>query len=269
MKIIALMSVYNEEKYIAHVLRHCIQQGLFVYLINNSSTDRTEEIARQFAGKGILTIETLPRPDGFDLPAILKRETELAATLDGDWFIHLDADEFLVSGHADLSLHDAFADADRRGFNAIHFMEYVFVPTQEQPNHEHDQFLQTMRWYYPFLPRSPHRLIAWKRQPQPVDLVSSGGHAVAFPLRRIYPRWLAMKHYVCLSHEHACRKWVDLKFSTEMEARGWSANRRNLTRESIVFPPEKKLREYRGDAELDPSFPEKSHIIFKVAAQQD
>lgn len=263
MKIIALMSVFNEERYIASVLRHSIEQGLLVYLINNSSTDRTEEIARTYLGRGLVGIETLPRPDGFDLPAILQRETELAFTLDGDWFVHLDADEFLVSGHAGLSLRDIFRDADRRGFNAIHFMEYVFVPTREHPTHEHDRFLETMRWYYPFLPRTPHRLIAWKRQRQPVDLVTGAGHAVAFPGLRTYPRWPAMKHYVALSHEHACHKWVAQTFSPSMQARGWSTQRRALTPDQIGLPSEKDLREYRGDADLDPSFPRAAHLLFR------
>lgn len=269
MKIVALITAYNEELYIEQALRHCAQQGISVYLINNNSTDRTETIAKAFLGKGLIGMETLPRPNGFDLPTILQRETELAATLDGDWFIHLDADEFLVSNHSQLTLCDAFEDADRRGFNAIHFMEYVFVPTAEHPHHEHPSFLETMRWYYPFLPRVPHRLIAWKKQPHAVDLLSSGGHVVAFEGMRIYPRWLAIKHYMFLSLDHALRKWGQMTFSPDMIRRGWGARRRQVNKDTLVLPPENELRVFSGDWALNPSFPERTHKVFRPSGMPE
>ncbi|MCB0258271.1 MAG: glycosyltransferase family 2 protein, partial [Calditrichaeota bacterium] len=61
MKIIALMSVYNEELYLRRCLSHLREQGIAVYLIDNGSTDRTREIAETFLGNGVIGIETLPR----------------------------------------------------------------------------------------------------------------------------------------------------------------------------------------------------------------
>lgn len=264
MKIVLLVTVYNEERHIKNFLAHHERQGLWVYLLDNESTDRTATCAQEFYGRNLLHIETLPRPHGFDLETILGREEELATELDADWFVHVDADEFLVSGQRDLSLLDAFRQADRLGFNVVHFMEYVFVPTREHPDHENGNYLETMRWYYPFLPRYPHRRIAWKRQKTPVDLVSSGGHAVNFPGLRMYPRWLAMKHYIALSHAHACTKWVRMDFNPRMMKRGWGVERSKLTPESIVFPSENILRLFTGDATLNPDRPEKKHLIFAL-----
>jgi glycosyltransferase involved in cell wall biosynthesis len=262
-KIVALTTVYNERRVITAFLHHCAAQNIHVYLTDNSSTDNTVELARPFLGRHLIAIDTLPRPNGFDLPAILQHHTELAAVLDADWFVHLDADELLVSGHGHLSLHDAFEQADRLGFNAIHFMEYVFVPTQQTPEHTSEHFVQTMRWYYPFLPRIPHRLIAWKKQRHPVDLLSTGGHAVSFEGLRVYPRWLAMKHYICLNLEHALEKWGHMTFSPEMIRRGWGVRRCRITANSIAWPSEENLRTWISDDGLDPSFPEKSHRIFR------
>ena len=121
-------------------------------------------------------------------------------------------------------------------------MEYTFVPTRERPEHEHEAFQETMRWYYPFLPRYPHRLNLWRRQPGPVDLVSSGGHCVRFPGVRMYPLAFPMRHYLFLSRRHAVEKYVERGYDPRELARGWHRARSRLRPEAVRLLPQAALR---------------------------
>lgn len=206
MRILALLAVYNEERYLAACLEHLFRHGLLAYLIDNDSTDQTRAIAERYLGQGLVGIETMPRRGVHALRVKLERKAQLATELDGDWFIHMDADEFRLPPRADLTLAQALEQVDAQGYNAVNFSEFVFIPTLEAPDHDHPNFQQTMRWYYPFEPRSPARLNAWKRQPAPVDLSTHGGHQVVFPDVRPHPTPFRMRHYHFLSVPHAASK---------------------------------------------------------------
>src|SRR5262245_28385011 len=162
MRVIALLATYNEERFIANCLEHLIGQGVDAYLMDNDSTDRTVAIARRYLRRGLVEVERLPRDGVFRVTAQLKRKEELAATLEADWFVHCDADEIRASAHPGQTLAEALAEVDAQGYNAVNFQEYTFTPTQEAPDHDHPNYRRTMRWYYPFSPRFPHRLNAWK-----------------------------------------------------------------------------------------------------------
>ncbi len=170
MRIVAILATFNEARFIAGCDQHLRDQGVDVYLIDNESTDDTVALAERYLGAGVIGIESMPRAGASDLQARLKRKEELAQRLDADWLMHVDADEFHVVPAPRRSLAQAFAEADEGGFNAVNFIEYTFIPTREHPDHDHPQFAQTMRHYYPFLPSFPHRLNAWKRQEQRVEL---------------------------------------------------------------------------------------------------
>jgi glycosyltransferase involved in cell wall biosynthesis len=259
---IALLATFNEERFIRPCLEHLFSQGLLVYLLDNSSTDRTVKIARAFLGRGLIGIEDLPRDGLYRWTEILRRKEELAAELDGDWFVHVDADEFRLPPAGYATLAEAFAAIDRAGFNAVDFYEFTFVPTLEEPDHDHDRFLETMRWYYPFSPRRPNQLNAWKSQDRPVDLASGAGHRVEFPGLRPYPSPFPMRHYLFLSVEHAIRKYVERRYDpSELEA-GWHRARAALRAEDITLLPQVDLRLYRSDEELDASEPFTHHPVF-------
>ena len=126
--------------------------------------------------------------------------------LDGDWFMHVDADEIRLPPPGAATIAEALTAVEAAGFNAVNFLEFTFVPTIEHPEHDHPEFQETMRWYYPFLPSFPHRLNLWKRQPERVQLVPAGGHRVAFTGLRRFPTSFPMRHYLYLSREHAIEK---------------------------------------------------------------
>jgi hypothetical protein len=63
-------------------------------------------------------METMPRRGIHSLRAELLRNEELALALDGDWFIHMDADEFRLSPWPGLNLAQALEPVDRAGYNS-------------------------------------------------------------------------------------------------------------------------------------------------------
>ena len=255
MRIVALLATYNEARFISSCLEHLCRQDVEVYLIDNDSTDQTVEIARRYLNRGLIGIEILPRAGVFNLRRQLERKEQLCAALDADWFMHVDADEIHVPPDSGRTLAQAFAEVEARGYNAVNFFEFTFLPTQEAPDHDHPDFLRTMRWYYPCLPFSPHRLNAWKRQPGPVELAWSGGHEVRFPGLRTYPEPFRMRHYLFLSVPHAISKYVNKRFEPAEVQSGWHEWRATLKPEIIRLPAQAALRTYRSDDQLDASDP--------------
>jgi glycosyltransferase involved in cell wall biosynthesis len=262
MRVIAVLATYNEDLCIAGCLEHLFRHGVEVHLIDNCSTDRTVAIAERYLRKGLIDIETYPRPDGYSWRPILERKEQIAASLDADWVMHVDADEIHLPPHTDQTLVQAFADAEAQGYNAVNFLEFTFIPTREAPDHEHPDFQKTMRFYYPFAPSFPYLMRAWRQQPAPPELAWSGGHLVRFPGLSLSPVIFPMRHYLFLSVPHAIRKYVNRRYDpTELEA-GWHGWRAKLQSADLLqLPPSAELRPYRGDGNLDPSEPRSRHYL--------
>lgn len=268
MRVIALLASFNEERFIAGCLEHLFRQGIEAYLIDNRSTDQTVAIARQYLNQGLIGIETLPRAGVFSLCQQLERKEQLAATLESDWFMHVDPDEIRLPPASASTLAEALADMDAQGYNAVNFFEFTFIPTREAPDHDHPDFQQTMRWYYPFLPAFSHQLKAWKRQPGPVELAWSGGHQVRFPGLRMSPESFPMRHYLFLNVSHAVRKYVNKRYDPREVETGWHGWRARLRPEMIKLPAQAEMHTYRSDDQLDPSNPRKQHYLEEVWALQ-
>lgn len=261
MRVVALLATHNERRFIELCLRHLREQGVDVYLIDNDSTDETVEIAERFLGRGVVGIERLPRDDGvFSLRTQLRRKEELTRELDADWFIHLDTDEMRLPPPGYRTLAEAIRHVDRQGFNAVNFLELSFIPTREEPDHDHPDFQRTLRTYYPLLPQFPHHLKAWKATAD-VELEWKGGHLVRFPGLRMYPQSFLMKHYLCLSVQHAVEKYVNRRFSPEEVRSGWHRWRDQLSEEEIRLPGGAEVRTARPGRPLDTSNPSKHHYF--------
>jgi hypothetical protein len=262
---IAIIAAHNEERLIGACIDHLVEQGIEAYLIDNESSDDTVAVAERYLARGLVGIETLARNGMFSLRAQLRRKELLASELEADWFIHQDVDEFRVSRRRG-TLAEELAEADRRGFNAMNFLEFTFIPTRESAHHDHPHFRETMRWYYPFLPDFPHRLSAWKRQEDLVQLAWSGGHRVRFPGLRMAPRSLAMRHYLCLGPSHIERKYGERRYDPAELADGWHRWRVAQSPGRLRFPSERDLRPYVSDQRLDASSPRTSHLLGNRAA---
>jgi hypothetical protein len=262
-RVIALLATHDEERFVGNCIEHLVRQGLDVYVIDNESTDGTREIVDRHVGTGVVGVETFPRHGVYSWRPLLERKEELAATLDADWFVHVDADEIRLPPRGHRTVADALAAVERAGANAVNFAEFTFVPTAEHPDHDHPRYAETMRWYYPFRTAGIERLNAWRRQEAPVDLASSGGHRVSFPGLRMHPEPFPMKHYLFLSARHAARKYLDRVYDPEEVARGWHVRRSELGPDDIALLPESELRTYTSDDHLDPTSPRLEHPVFR------
>lgn len=262
MRTIALLATYNEERFIVPCLEHLRDQGIETYLIDNESTDSTVRLASRFLRHGLIGIESFPRLGAYRWRGILERKEQLAAELPADWFMHLDADEIRLPPRSGMTLAAALEEADRSGYNAVNFLELTFVPTRQAPDHDHPDYLRTMRWYYPHQPAFPNQLKAWKKPAEPVELAWSGGHLARFRGLRMYPVSFPMRHYLFLSVEHAVRKYVQRTYDAEELALGWHRARSRLRREDVVLQDEAELRLYLTDDLLDSSNPLQRHPLF-------
>lgn len=261
MRAVALIASYNERRFIGPCLAHLNRHGIKAYLIDNGSTDRTVEIAEGWLGENLIGIESFPRGEGdtYDWQGLLRRKEELSRVLEADWFIHLDPDEVRLPPSSDRTLSQALEAVDREGFNAVDFAEFTFIPTKEEPDHDHPDFQRTLRTYYPFAPRDHHQLKAWKAHPEAT--LTSGGHRVSFPALHAYPEKFPMKHYLFLSVPHAMEKYVRRSYSWQEVERGWHGWRAKLAEKDILLPSRRQLRVSRSDDDLDPSRPRHRHLL--------
>lgn len=256
---VAILASYNEERHIAGCLEHLFAQDVEVYLIDNSSADRTVEIAERYARSGLIGIENFPREeDVYPWRDILKRKEEIAQTIEADWLMHADPDEIRLPPRSDQTLAEAFAEVDGKGYNAINFLEFTFVPTKESPDHDHPRFRETMRSYYPFLRNFPFQVKAWKKQPVRVDLASRNGHLVDFPGRLLYPESFKMRHYPYLSLRHGVEKYLGRHYDVVTPKASW---RQRLDLDRARLASEKDLSVYTTDDGLDASNPRFEHVV--------
>lgn len=281
MKIVAILASYNEQKFIRACLEHYLEQGIEVYLLDNDSTDDTLAIAREYLGRNLIGIERIPRQGMYQWRKILMRKEQLADEIQADWLMHADPDEIRLAPDSTQTLAEAIADVDKQGYNAVNFMEYTFLPVRESPDHDNAEFQKTMRWYYPFAQRHPHRLNAWKKQRRrwpgakvlfselahnhrwkvpSVNLRDSGGHVVQFHGIHPYPVDFKLKHYIVLSLEHAIQKYVKKSFDPKEIAgsHGWRATAKE---HEFLLPSQSRMRLYKSDDELDASNPLTEHLL--------
>jgi glycosyltransferase involved in cell wall biosynthesis len=265
-RIIALLASYNERRFIEPCLRHLHEQKIETFLLDDGSTDETVEVAQRWFGRGLIAIEQAAGGNEhvFSLRQQLARKEELARQLDADWFIHLDADELRLPPSSAETLASALERVDLEGFNAVNFTEFTFTPTREEPDHDHPGFQHTLRTYYPFEPRFPHHLKAWKAT-DAVDLTSSGGHRVSFPGLKMYPRSFPMKHYLFLSVPHAIEKYVERRYDENEVSGGWHVWRSRLEAPDVCLPSKSELRIAHDDAAFDASNPRKTHYLAERA----
>jgi len=265
LRIVALLSVRNEELYISRVIEHLFTQGIEICVIDNESTDATLGIAQKYLGRGVFRIETQPFEGYFNLVAQLSLKEQLSREINADWFIHHDADEIREAPAPFKSLYEGILKADEEGYNAINFDEFVFLPTTDDDSFEGTDYVAKMRYYYFFEPAKFHRINAWKKTNLDFDLVSSGGHGVNFTDRKIYPENFILRHYVALSRAHAIAKYGSERIysSEEMDTRGWHRARANANIEAIRFPSSGELHQV-SDGQWNKSRPCTQHPIFNA-----
>jgi hypothetical protein len=180
-RIIAIISAFNEGDIISAVIRHLVENGIDVYLLDDHSTDDTVQKAKYWLGRGLLNIETFTcdemrggNLDGvFALTSILRRKEELANELRADWLINHDADEIRESPWPNTTLKDAIQWVDKLGYNCIDHHIINFPPVDDGFRATDDP-----RTYFTHWEQAPEidkvRRNAWKATDKPVSLAPSG-----------------------------------------------------------------------------------------------
>ncbi len=260
MRIVALLTFRNEALYLERCLRHLADQGVEVCCIDNASTDRSRTIAESFLGKGVIRVEHLPYRGSFELRSILLNEERLSREIDADWFIHHDADEIREAPRPYATLVEGISDADRQGYNAIDFDEFVFLPTGKDESFEGTDYVAMMRHYYYFHRGPLRRVNVWKRTDEPVDISSTGGHRAEFSGMSVFPERFILRHYIALSRRHALAKYCGRIFSRkEADQLGWHGNRVSCRPEDIRFPLPERLKTVCTEGTWDRSDPWRGH----------
>jgi glycosyltransferase involved in cell wall biosynthesis len=267
MRVLALMTVRNEELVLERALAHLETQGVEVCLIDNGSSDRTVDIARAFRDRCVVRLEHLAFQGRFELARVLQNEERLAREIEADWYLHHDADEIREAPVGMGTLAEAFARVAAEGYNAIDFDEFVFVPTSLDQRFEGRDFVAEMSDYYYFCPAPLRRVNAWRRRRWgKVDLTTSGGHSVRFRRRTVYPQPFILRHYMALSMEYARRKFGERRFDpTEVAERGWHLARASFDSAEMRFPPASALRRVDPAGAWDRSAPLSTHPLFGEA----
>lgn len=246
MRIVAIISAFNEEDIIGHVLSDYISQGIEVYFIDHHSTDKTLDIANRFLGKGVQKIEIFPEECGYssDLKNvyawryILKRKEELHSILNADWFMHMDADAIVESPWENVTFPEALQLVDALGYNCINFELFNFRPIiGEYKNTIKPQ--EFFEYWEPSDAFDELQIKCWKNTTQQIDLVSSGGHNVQFEGKKVFPVKFIMRHYPIRSRAHGIKKVFSdriPRFDTFEKALNWHTQYdRYVDEEDIVF----------------------------------
>ncbi len=242
-KVAAIMPVFNEIDIVEKSVSRLISQGLDVYVIDNWSDDGSYEMLLEMADKNDrIKIERFPNAPVNDYVwvEILKRMEDLSLELDYDWFVHVDADEFLEGYTPNVCLKESIRVADSSGYDVIDFTLIDFRPTKlshnlsyELPNH------------WEFSTRSGAKNIqrAWKNKSAKPDFHKSGGHALTTH-NRLFPFNFLLMHFPIRNEVQAKRKiFRDRlpRFGAEKSNYGWHTQYDQFTPEDSFLWEVSKL----------------------------
>ena len=265
--VVALLAIRNEALYLEKCLEHLYQQGINTCVIDNNSTDNSLDIAKSFINRGVVQIETLPFEGYFDLIKQLEIKEKLASDINANWFIHHDADEIREAPITFANLYQAISAADKSGYDAINFDEFVFIPLNENERNEGKDFVKIMKYYYFFEPYPLRRVNAWKKNSLPVNLVDSGGHSVNFLGRKIFPENFILRHYIGLSLSYLDSKYSQRVHPEEEVKRGWHGWRAKFSEYYLNLPTIQNLKFYAGDSKWDKTDIKTEHQFIKKIVQ--
>jgi len=215
MKVIGMLSVYNDEDIIEEVLENLISQGLELVVLDNGSTDNTYKICEKFLGRGICDLKKFVTSTFvFQWDVLLRMLYDMAIAQSPDWVLRSDSDEFFES-NSDKNLKEAIEKVDSEGFNLIQFDRFDFFMTDD--DNESAKSIKGKLTYYSCHGDYIYR--AWKYFPG-IQMGYAGGHYPIFPeglAYKIYPKKFVMRHYKFRSKEQAEKKMSGTLRGTDMK----------------------------------------------------
>lgn len=256
---VAVLAIRNEEHHARRLLNDLTCQGIDVFVIDHGSSDATLDVCNGYHGNGVVGIQHQAWEGTFNLTEQLDLKQQTINSLNHDWVIHIDADEWLQSPQPNESLLDGISRLAKQGYNVINFEEFVFLPDSTFNPTTAQNIDQILNYYY-FAPK-PNRLMrAWKNRSGLMLNPKSGGHRISGDLR-VAPENFVLRHYICLSQVHAIEKYSSRVFSAEDTNKGWHRNRLDLTPDKLKLPSGRFLNrlEYFTSREFDKSNPQHFH----------
>jgi hypothetical protein len=264
-------TAHNERRHIEAFLKHYLQQGCCVCVGDDRSTDGTDDLLATWSRREGPRVYWERLPDceadpGFSIRRCLAWKTKCmyeigAMYVDSHypWFLSVDIDEHLVyPGFGASSLGEALPILESLDISQVRTQWAVFVPTREEPDHDHAHFTQTMRHYYPLrMPGDGNVLFRY----HPDFSFHDAGKTVMCPGNIDEHVW-PLKHYYFLSLEHARAKWS--RSIAREDPTGWHGLEEGSPAsrcDRICLVPQIDLRVWTG-RQSDMSHPYGRHLCF-------
>lgn len=135
-RISAVIPTYNEEDIIYWTIQNLVRQDIFVYVLDNESTDATARIAKEFPSSCV-SVRSFHTGGQFHerIQGECIRRCMRDLEMDTDWLIKNDADEFLEAPFHGMYLREGIELADREGSNCVGARAFVFFPMSEEVPH--------------------------------------------------------------------------------------------------------------------------------------
>jgi glycosyltransferase involved in cell wall biosynthesis len=232
--ILAVVAVRNEAPYLRRLLPLLDDQSVDVALVDHDSTDESAEIIRSHLDAPVVILDRLPFDGTFSLKEQIEVKQAIASRSDHDWVVFQDADEILEGIFPDQDLRTVIEDADRRGYTALNFNEFVFLPEPGQDLTSGD-YLEEMLRYYFYRPADNRLNRVWKRH-LAVSSLHSGGHQLVGNGLKFPPENHSLRHYPALSQEHINDKYLRRVYNDAGFQSTWHKNRMDVTEEQLRIP---------------------------------
>ena len=247
-KIIAILTIRNEEMYLHYTLKYLLENNIYFFVIDNSSTDKSLNICKSF--KNFIGYKNFPYFGYFDLSALGKYKVSLYNQFkDFSWIINLDADERILPELENETLYETILRIDGGGYDSIQTNELVFLPLNGEFYYmDLDKYIFH---YYNFTGNIFQRIF------KNIGNITTSicGHQIINNLN-LYPNNLNRKHFICLSQNHIIKKYKR-KQSSQDNKNGFGQNRLNVPVEKFLFPKENLLKKFNNSFEFND--PKKEH----------
>jgi hypothetical protein len=233
LSICAIVGARNEVDYLQILLPLLARQGIDVVIVDNESAAESAALYSHFANNPIIRVKYLPYLGYSSMFNLIATKEKICGEIDHDWVIHHDADEIMEHHTPGKTLRQAIEDADRAGYTALNFDEFVFLPKPDE-NYAGRNYYKELSRYYFFEPFKNRLNRAWKRN---INLtVTEGGHKLAGSDLSIAPRNHVLRHYIALSQEYVLQKYLYRVYDPQALTLGWHGNKMNFTNTNLQLP---------------------------------
>jgi glycosyltransferase involved in cell wall biosynthesis len=260
-RIVGFIFCYNERDIIGETLQFYEERDIPVVVVDNGSTDGTEEVARGKLHGEVLEYVRWETAE-YDLKSLLDLCLATVKRHCPEWIMHIDADHFYEPGDGFASFANHVEDAEKRDCNVIDFEEYVFLPTTTDDPSIESVYKRVKHYAYriPGIAKRPSSYGPQVLQPrlyryQPgMNISEDGAHTIfyASDVMRIHPVKGILRHYMFRSVEHARHKLQQrrARYSRAGRARGWHTQYDNWPNDDRAFchPPDSLCRRVEGAA---------------------